>query len=312
MDSPPLSAQNPARWRRIVGWVAVVLNAATACLWAYWGGIEAFHEGWWHETWLSNVGWTFAYLAPAASFVTLGLVGIRWPRVGAMVILAFTIWFWWWWDVKGKLAHGNVLVGLVMTGASGLLMSLWWCGRATPRRCAMFVTACAPTLVALASGAYPAYLVATRVDDGERGERTIVGHGVTLTWAPQGPGWARGASWDIAVHVAEHLSRNGSTVEATPQGYWRLPTMDEAARSLVRHGQNAGGVWDAAAKRVTYRVQPDKETPLWDPRSEVIYWWTADAAGDRRAWSIAYNGRTLARGKDACMGTIGFRLVRRE
>ncbi len=303
---------SPARWRLLLGWTAVTLNLATACLWAYWGAIEAFHEGWWHSTWLSNVGWSTPYLAPAVIFVALGLVGIRWPRIGAAIILVFTCWFWWWWNVPQRLAQGDLLVGLVMTGASGLLIALWWCGRAAPRRWAMLLTVGAPALVAVVSGAYPAYLVVTRVDDGNRGERTIVGNDVTLNWAPEGPGWGRGTTWDQAVDIAAHLSHDGLAIEASPQQFWRLPTMDEAVRSLVRRGRNAGGVWNPAAGRAEYRVQPNKETPLWNPRSEVIYWWTADTQDDRRAWTITYNGRVLIREKSAGMGTIGFRLVRRE
>jgi hypothetical protein len=30
----------------VVGWSAVALNLLVACLWAFWGAIENFHEGW--------------------------------------------------------------------------------------------------------------------------------------------------------------------------------------------------------------------------------------------------------------------------
>lgn len=285
------------------------LNAATACLWAFWGGVEGFHEGWWHPTLAENLLMTLAYLAPAAIFVVLGLLAIRRPALGALVILGFTIWLWWWWDVMGQLAKGQILLGLVMSGVGGFFVVLWWVGRAEPRRLAYRVTWIPPLVVTLVAGAYPAYLVATRVDDGNRGERTIVGNGVTLTWAPAGPGWQRGTNWFTARRTADYLSSDGLTVEDCIQRKWRLPTREETVRSMVRHGKNAGG--ELREGVAVYRVQPDKETPLWNPRSEVIYWWTADEADVKNAWSIAYNGSLLARPKDKGIGTLGFRLVRR-
>ena len=32
----------------MVGWSAVALNLLVSCLWAFWGAIENFHEGWHH------------------------------------------------------------------------------------------------------------------------------------------------------------------------------------------------------------------------------------------------------------------------
>ena len=45
--------------RQIVGWIAVGLSTAITCVWAFWGIIENFHEGWYYESWLSNVGLMF-------------------------------------------------------------------------------------------------------------------------------------------------------------------------------------------------------------------------------------------------------------
>lgn len=302
------------RWRIATGWIAVVLNTATAALWAYWGSIEAFHEGWWHASLTSNLAWTFAYLVPATLFVALGLIGTRWPRAGAVIILAFTIWFWWWWNVPARLASGggNTLVGLVMTGTAGLFAAMWWLGRPRPRSKAMLFTAAIPLLVGIAFGAEPAWRIAHRLDDGNTCEREIVGNGVRLTWAPDGPGFpGRAQNWREANNIADHLSQDGLTVVESPQHFWRLPTREELVRSMVRHGKNAGGTWDAASQRADYETLPDKESPLWNPHSEVIYWWSSDEADDKLAWSITYAGMLVPRSKEARMGTLGFRLVRR-
>ena len=176
-----------SRSRRIVGWFAVLLNMGTSCLWAFWGGIEAFHEGWWHETLAENIGWTLAYLVPAAVFTAIGVLGLIWPRIGALIILGFTVWFWW--DVIGRFQQSNTggaLIGIFMTGMSGLFVGMWWYGRARTFRLAMFVTAAGPLVVLVFSAAFPAYLIATRSNDGNFGARVISGNGVELEWAPQG------------------------------------------------------------------------------------------------------------------------------
>ena len=33
-------------WRQILGWSAVAVSTGLACMWAWWGSIENFHEGW--------------------------------------------------------------------------------------------------------------------------------------------------------------------------------------------------------------------------------------------------------------------------
>ena len=40
-----------------------------------------------------------------------------------------------------------------------------------------------------------------------------------------------------------------------------------------------------------YQKQPDKEGPLWNRYSPVIYWWTADEADAMHAYRVVYNGR---------------------
>ena len=51
--------------RQIVGWTAVGLSIVITCVWAFWGIIENFHEGWHYESLLSNVGLMFVqYLSP--------------------------------------------------------------------------------------------------------------------------------------------------------------------------------------------------------------------------------------------------------
>lgn len=302
----------PPRFRRSAGWLAVTLNGATASLWALWGAVEMFHEGWWRASLLENLAFAPLYLAPAAIFIALGLLGVLRPHLGALAMLAFTAWFWWWWEVPRRLVSGEqLLLGLVLSGAGGWLACLWWWGRVEPRRWALHATWLAPLVVALAAGAFPGWRALTRQDDGGRGERLVVGRDLELLWVGAGPGWpGRGASWFEAHERVARLAPEGDRLLEFPLHAWRLPTRDEVVRSLSFRGQNAGGTLAPDGASARYRVLPDKETPLWDPRSEVIYWWTADELGGEQAWSVCYNGTLLPRRKAARMGTLGFRAVR--
>src|SRR6266542_3863585 len=69
---------------RMLGWIAVGSSTLIACFWAFWGILENFHEGWFYESWVSNVGLMIVqYLSPMLVFVTLALLGIRWPLLGS-------------------------------------------------------------------------------------------------------------------------------------------------------------------------------------------------------------------------------------
>src|SRR4029434_1767775 len=71
--------------RQVVGWLAVTLSIAITCFWSFWGIIENFHEGWFHESLLLNVGLMFLqYLSPMIIFVSLTLFAIAFPRVGSL------------------------------------------------------------------------------------------------------------------------------------------------------------------------------------------------------------------------------------
>jgi hypothetical protein len=86
--------------------------------------------------------------------------------------------------------------------------------------------------------------------------------------------------------------------------------VEEVVRSQHRQGRPAGGRWDPAAAGAQYAVTPDKEPPLWDPYSMVIYWWTSTESGGRDALIVVYNGQVWPRPKVARWGYLGFRAVR--
>ena len=62
--------------------------------------------------------------------------------------------------------------------------------------------------------------------------------------------------------------------------------------------------------RARYRDPPDKESPFWNPHSQVIYGWTATEVDAARALSITYDGQVRPRPKRVGYGYLGFRCVR--
>lgn len=302
-------------WRDVVGWSAVALNLLVSCLWAFWGAIENFHEGWWLPLLWNNLGLMLVqYLSPMFVSILLGLLGLRWPRLGGLAYLLVCIYFARRY-LLGRIASmswAGILLALVMGGGCGMIGLLFWLGRPRPRRLAYHLTWGLPLAVALVSGAEGAWRVATRYDDGDRGMRTVEGNGVRLTWAPAGPGWpSSGVSLTEAKRICLYLSDDGFRLAEEPQHIWRLPSVEEVVRSLTHHSTNAGGEWDQGSHQSTFRTWPDKEAPLWNPYSQIIYWWTGTDVDPEHVYRVAYNGYVLVVPKKMSMGSCAFRAVRR-
>ena len=292
--------------RQIVGWIAVGLSTTITCIWAFWGIIENFHEGWYYESWLSNVGLMFVqYLSPMLIFMGVTLISINWHRLGGGLHWIFALLVAWFFQVFSNAAMFLLIVPLVAMGA------LYWFGRPQPRQLAVSLAVGLPLLTLILFGIEPVIRVSQRVDDGNLQARSVQGNGVNLTWAPDGPGWPRiGADWYQAQQVCEYLDADGLTSASMPQHIWRLPTVDEAVRSMALHGQNSGGVWNAKLAQATYKTTPDKESPLWNVHSQVIYWWTATEVDPEHAYIIVYDGKVWSRTKQFGPAYLGFRCVK--
>ncbi|MFC2105138.1 DUF1566 domain-containing protein [Candidatus Bipolaricaulota bacterium] len=292
--------------RQIIGWIAVALSVAITCVWAFWGIVETFHEGWYHDSWLLNVGMMLLqYLSPMLLFLGVTLVSIRWPRIGSCLHLVLVVGIAWFFRVASNAAVLLLMVPLLGIGA------LYWYGRPRPRKVALALTVGLPLLVLIAFGVEPALRVSQRVNDGNLQARVVHGNDVDLMWAPDGPGWPQiGGDWHEAQQACACLSEDGQMLAPEPQQVWRLPTVDEVVRSMARHGLNSGGVWKSAAVEATYDTKPDKESPLWNVYSQVIYWWTATEIDSDRAYIIVYDGNVWTRDKDFGPAYLGFRCVK--
>ncbi len=292
--------------RQVVGWIAVGLSTAITCFWAFWGIIENFHEGWYYPSLWANLGLMLAqYLGPMFIFMGVTLVSIQWPQYGGglhVLLALLAAWFF-----RASSNAGTFLVILPLLG----LGALYAYGRPQPRKIAVALAIGLPVLTLILFGIEPVLRVSRRFDDGNLQARLVQGNGVALTWAPEGPGWPReGTNWHVAQMVCQNLSEDGLTTASVPQHIWRLPTVDEAVRSMARHGQNSGGVWDAETDKAGYETRPDKESPLWNVHSQVIYWWTATEVDADRAYIIVYDGEVWPRAKRFGPAYLGFRCVR--
>jgi hypothetical protein len=300
--------------KNILGWMAVGFSLVISCLWAFWGILENFHEGWHSASLKENLQGLLLYLTPMFISVAITLWAIRSPigggilYIGIGIIFSFFI-FATWNPIKAGL--GAALSWFPVTILFVIVGVLYFLGRPKPKKLAYALAVGLPLLVVVVLGIEPALRVAGRLDDGYRGGRLVEGNGVRLIWAPAGPGWpSRSAGWEEAKKICRYLSGDGKSIASTPQDIWRLPTVEEAVRSMTRHGRNCSGVWNPKTERAEYKIKPDKESPLWDTTSQIIYWWTSTEKDENKVYSIVYNGSVWNIDKDWRIGSRGFRAVK--
>ncbi len=332
--------------KRLPGYIAKGLMIVVTTFWVYWGVGEMYHEGWW-GAWYNRL----PYLVAGTTCLSLTLVALTWPRVGGWTILgiglAFSM-FWWGEDLlEGHLTLRRFLGVFPLSGSLMIIGGLFLlearfrkherteCAEGAGERRTWwqtniwYVLALVPPLLVLVGfSAFMLPIVLSRVDDGDRSTRLIEGNGITLVWAPEGPGWNWKQPWGgylswqrIALYgmppvgvedkpdydwragqfatseemaqynLCLYLSADGLSLLKTPQNVWRMPTVDEYVRSFTRHGQNAGCVWQREIReQVQCDILPDKETPLWAPDLSPIYYWAADEYNERRGYFVSYNG----------------------
>jgi hypothetical protein len=290
--------------RQIVGWTAVSVSTLVACFWAFWGSNENFHEGWFSLSIWQNIGLMFAqYLSPMLAVMLISILALCWPRLALPMSGIFALGLAWFF----RGGRASVLLFVIPLVALGLLYHF---GRPQPRGWAWRCLIGLPLATAVICGAYPGWLAIHRLDDGNYGMRRVEGNGISLIWAPDGPGWPpRGVSWQEAKRSCAYLTADGRSLADLPQNFWRLPTVDEAVRSLVFRGSNAGGTWDPVFHRARYRMTPDKDSPLWKVHSPVIYWWTGTEIDSDRAYYITDNGYVQLVPKRIAPGYLAFRCV---
>lgn len=300
---------NLVRIRTIVGWAGVLLNSVFACVWSFWGIIENFHEGWYYDSLMMNIGlMVIQYLSFAMLLIVTGLISLRWNVIGGglFIIIAGLIPF------KFDTAAAWFIFSIPMASIGVFYLF----GRIQRTRPAIAAIVCLPAIVMFSFGIEPLYRITNRSRQDSTESVVVPGNGIELTWAPAGPGWPASSqdlvydSWEDVVWTCAHLTEDGKSISDTAVNLWRLPTVEEVARSLTRNGENAGGIWNRNRMKATYRIKPDKEPPLWRVNSPIIYWWTSTEVSDSTVCRIVYNGSVQQVGKRLKMGSLGFRAVK--
>lgn len=246
------------------------------------------------------------YLSPMIGFLVLGGVSIRWPILGGaghLLLAVFAAFFF----TNSVAAQSLIVVPLV------LLSALFFIGKFEQKRLAIAITVGCALITLICFGAEPVFRIANRFDDGYLGERRTVHRDFELVWAPLGPGWpTSGTTWDEAVMICRCLELDGKTLSDKPVDIWHLPTTAEIVAAQHRANEPCHGQYDPETQTASYQVSPDKETPIWNPHSQVIYMWTATETNHETALMIAYDGKIWPRPKASNWGYLGFRAVRKE
>ncbi|MFC1977334.1 hypothetical protein ACFLWS_03600 [Chloroflexota bacterium] len=319
--------------QKLPGYIALGLLITLTTFWTYWGAGEAYFEGWWGPWYNRVIYLIPAAVLLALTLVgirwprkggwTIVIVGGG-IFAGWLVISEFSVVNL----IKAFLLGGlAALVGvlfLLEARRQQRLRSEGWKPPGKWFRCNLpyLLAIGLPLSVIIAFSVYWVPILLGRADDGDLSARLIEGNGVALVWAPAGPGWYEHYySWnDIAFYGVPpvgfgekpgyddrdatmedmsttglpcYLSEDGLTIMNEPQYIWRMPTVDEIVRSLVRHGENAGCTWDGTSRQAECQVLPDKDTPLWVPDWSPIYYWAADEYDEHRAYYVSYNGEGI-------------------
>jgi hypothetical protein len=295
---------------KITTWIAITITSSFSCFWAFWGIIENFHEGWYYESFLMNVGMMlFQYLLFSLIFIALGTVALRWTKLGAILFILSGILI----PLLGLRSNAAIFIFSLPLIIIGIL---FWFGELKNKKWAYRIIAGAPILTIIILGIEPAIRVSQRIDDRNYEARIVQGYGVKLLWAPEGQGWAttteqmKSKSWKEISDIVAHLKEDGKTLSDTALNVWRLPTIQEAIASLTRYGKNCSGKWNKLTGVATYQIMPDKESPLWKIHSPIIYWWTSTEVNDSTVYRIVYNGSVQKLNKKIKMGSLGYRAVR--
>lgn len=285
----------------------MALSLLISLFWSYWGVLENFHEGWYEKSLLGNIGMMLGqYLLWPILFMSLSCLAIRLPKVGAGLFVAVGLGINWF------LFHFDNAVALELFLIPCLVLATLYYFAAFPRPGLwMALVVGPPILLIVAVGWAFEFKVAHRITSSSNQALSWSAGGRMLVWAPPGPGWPdKGVSYRQAVERCRHLDKDGRHLSDKPLNIWRLPTVQEAVFSLDRAGRPAGCTYSGSPGKQPCDYEPDKEPPLWNPYSMVIYWWTGTDAGPGQNLRVSYNGFVIPIPKTSVTGYTGFRAVR--
>ena len=331
------------RINKILRWAPTVIGYSAMYImtwfWSFWSIGEMYHEGWW-GAWYNRA----FYLIPMILFVGLTLIVLYFPKTGAWITIGFGIlltgFFWGDEILSGDFSLQN-LAGFLPIGGGLVLFGFLFFAE-SKRRKRRAETGWVPSsprwwrrnwytlllvsviiAIILSFSVYYVPKIIRQVDDGYRGEVKIEGNGITLIWAPKGPGWNWQQEWGgypswsaISLygiepiglegktdewgsmaeaeqyHLCLYLNEDGTQLKPERQDIWRMPTVDEIVRSLVVAGKNAGCAWNGEIEQMVCTTEPFKSGPLWALDEAPIYYWAYEESpeDEREAYFVSHNG----------------------
>ena len=129
----------------IFGWIAVGIVIIIASLWAYWGGVENFHEGWYSQGVWENISMMIVqYWSLSLIFIIIGIIGIRFPIASLPICIAIGIAA----SIILSGANPSLLWAMIIVPLTGLGL-LFFFGRAKPRKFAYILAVALPIAILL-------------------------------------------------------------------------------------------------------------------------------------------------------------------
>jgi hypothetical protein len=289
---------------KIFGWCAIIIITLISSFWAFWGIIENFHEGWYSLSLIDNLMMLFGqYLLLTIIFTTFGVAGILSGKAASILSILMAVLFILYFKFSGTSIFFISIPLLIIA-------ILFWFSHFPKKKIPLLIVIGIPLLTIIGFGIEPAIRVAGRIESTSLEQKLITINGQSLIFAPAGPGWQdNGTSWYEADSIAKHLNYDGSKVLPEIQNIWRLPALAELVKFSHRNGKPCNGLLDKN-NHPHYSTIPDKEPPLWNTHSKIIYWWTADGSSDSTAYRFVYNGTFYDTPKKVRWGYLAFRAVK--
>jgi hypothetical protein len=248
---------------------------------------------------MKNIGlMLIQYISPMLITIVLTLIAIRKNKIGAILFII----------IGGIL---SILVNNAIISIPFIFLGIiYWFSDFSQKKWKYRLSILLPFLTLIILGIEPAIRVSGRINDENYGIRTIEQNGIALVWAPNGPGWPNdGTDWFKADSICSYLKEDGLSIASQPQNIWRLPSVEEVVKSMKRHENNCKGKLNSN-EEPEYEIRPDKETPLWNPNSKVIYWWTRTEIDENDAFMIVYDGKIWKKSKSFNANYLGYRAVK--
>ena len=278
--------------KKIIAYTTLTISLLIISFWSYWGINEAFHEGWYHTSLWQNISLTFIqYLSIPIIFLAVSIIAMNYKKIGSGLFLTLGIFVMFFFN--SNAGRFLILIPLLLFAFG------FYFGEFKHKKMIniSFIVIC--LLIILSFGIPQLIKVENRFNDYNFETRTIIGNNIQLTWAPQGIGFPlEGTNWQTAKDNCAKL-----------EGDWRLPTREEIVRSMTRNNNSVKGIINSEG-RPEYEIKPDKETPIWNPYSQIIYYWTSESKDEQRAYLVAYNGYILDRSKTSGANYQGYRCVK--